>query len=679
MTTRRTKPQGSYGLTQSESTLIPATGFITFQIPGNNANPRTATTGGTRSRLVAIPAPEKLTVQWVENKIREHTDPAYSINRLFYDGDHWQDSKAWTGPMPPSTDPEHNTVRDIVLKSFVSKNCIAEVTNRKAEGAVGREPSWYFTDADPRAAGEPADDAKNPLIDELHAFVTKWWDDNDVPGTIKELVIDALLGGRACMRLYIPPGLLASNGTFEDVPSGDMEAALERLFVHSVKPHEGAVLVNRDNMQPYGLYIYKDEDNTTHAETVFTDGLGKDALTVIKTITGQKQQSYASLSEPTSYSPGNDPAQVQPAFDGPATGATTRLDSPTGRPGDETINDATPPEGVPLGGRLTIFELEVPRLITAQVRSQQKAINKALTMGDRNSELGGFLERTIFNGQMPGHYEDDPNRPGKKLFVRDPYETGASAVNFIRGLPRTNEKGEMVGYETPSMMYRDPVSPTTFQETYLLFYTALLQEVAQVHYLMASEQYASAESRKQARDDFEKSLLDLARNLNAMLRWLLEAVVAYAAWIARVETRYEGIRAVANTRINPGPATADTITSAIALREAGGLSREGMMEESGIDDVDGEIARIEREEEQGIIPPGQAMQQQQMELDAQAQQANQALAAQKLQQNGAGVGSGVSTGRKVDPTSERSQKKNKTKVNTNGRQRPRNAAGATTS
>lgn len=669
MAQRRTKPAGSYNLTQSESALIPATGYITFIIPGNNANPRTATTGSTRSRLVAIPAPEKLTVQWIENKIREHTDPNYAINRLFYDGDHWQNANAWTGPLPPQSDPDYIAVRDTIIKSFVSKNCIAEVTNRKAEGAVGREPSWYFTDADPRAAAEPTGDTKSALIDELEAFVTKWWDDNDVPGTIKELVIDALLGGRACIRLYIPPGLVESDGTFDDVPVGDMAAALDRLFVHSVKPHEGAILVNRDNMQPYGLYIYKDEDNTTHAETVYTDGLGKDALTVIKTVSGTPHQASGSLSEPTSYSPGNDPAQTQSSVQS-YTNTAVGLDSPTSAPGTATTVDdsSAPPEGVPLGGRLTIFELEVPKLITAQVRSQQKAINKALTMGDRNSELGGFLERTIFNGQMPGHYEDDPNRAGKKIFVRDPYETGASAVNFIRGLPKTNEKGEMIGYETPSMMYRDPVSPTTFQETYLLFYTALLQEVAQVHYLMASEQYASAESRKQARDDFEKSLLDLARNLNAMLRWLLETTVTYAAWIARVESKYEGIRAVANTRINPGPATADTITSAIALREAGGLSREGMMEESGVDDVDGEIARIEREEEEGIIPPGQALAKAQLELDAQAQQADQAAKAAQQQQNGNGVGSGVSTGRKVDPTSERSQKKNKTKVTTNNRQ-----------
>lgn len=669
MAQRRARPKGSYGTTQAESTLIPATGYITFEIPGNNANPRTATTGSTRSRLVAIPAPEKITIEWIETKIREHTDPNYGINRLFYDGDHWQDANGWTGPMPPTSDPDYRTIRDTVIKSFVSKNCIAEVTNRKAEGAVGREPSWYFTTAEVRAAAESTSDTQSSLIDELEAFVTKWWDDNDVPGTIKELVIDALLGGRACMRVYIPPGLLDADGTFNDVPTGDMTAALERIFVHSVKPHEGAVLVNRDNMQPYGLYIYKDEDNTTHGETVYTDGLGKDALTIIKTVHGQKHQSASSLSEPTSYSAGNDPAQVQ-TLDGPTNGVTAQLPS---------SDEADSPPGVPLGGRLTIFELEVPKLITVQVRSQQKAINKSLTMGDRNSELGGFLERTIFNGQMPGHYEDDPNRAGKKVFVRDPYETGASAVNFIRGLPRTNEKGEMVGYETPSMMYRDPVSPKTFQETYLLFYTALLQEVAQVHYLMASEQYASAESRKQARDDFEKSLLDLARNLNAMLRWLLETVVTYAAWIAQVETKYEGLRAVANTRINPGPATADTITSAIALREAGGLSREGMMEESGVDDVDGEIARIEREEEEGIIPPGQALAKAQLELDAQAQQANAANQAAKLQQNGNGVGSGTSTGRKVDPNSERSQRKNKTKVNTNGRQRPRNTAGAQSS
>jgi hypothetical protein len=52
------------------------------------------------SRYDAVPPLDELTVGWIETRLQQMTAPDYHINRLFFEGDHWQEASQWSGPAP---------------------------------------------------------------------------------------------------------------------------------------------------------------------------------------------------------------------------------------------------------------------------------------------------------------------------------------------------------------------------------------------------------------------------------------------------------------------------------------------------------------------------------------------------------------------------------------------------
>lgn len=556
-------------------------------------------------------------ISWLLSQIAERTNPDYWINQAMYDGDHWLNGDGWTGPRPDITGGiEYSTIMTQIERAFVSKNCIKEVVARHANGVLGREPSWYFTartlpdntlprNAVPptlaatrqsegtqprserpvsggRVQGEmqpqqdnaeaqvlpgdsvPLDETARSIV-QAEVPLTEWWDKRKVHTTLRKFLKTALLNGRATLRLYIPPGLVNVNGSLGVGVGGSgdntnqLADALDKIYLHHPQVSEATVVTNDITMQEMGIYVHIDEEGSEHAEVVYVDGVTK--VTVIQEVASR-----------------NDGAS------------------------SNGVNVFSDQMQMDLGGRLTICEIEIDPLVTEQVRKLNFSINKTLTMEDENINLAGFLERTILNGQLPGHYEDDPARPGKQVFVRDKYITGGGAVNSIIGVPMMDAKGAFQGIATPQIVYRQPVGSDTFDKSKMSFYRSLLEEVDQVHYLLSGDQYASGESRKQARADFEASLRTTRGAINEVLRWVVETPLALAGWITGDVGEFDELRAVGDARIDPGPATADTVRSAIELRQAGGLSRQNMMVWSGVEDPDAEGRLIAQEKLVGIEP-----------------------------------------------------------------------------
>lgn len=631
-------------------------------------------------------------VDWVAMQVAARVAHDYEVNRLFYNGDHWQGSDAWTGPRPDTSDPDMNRVMEQISRAFVSKNVIKEVTKRKRNGAISKEPHWYFTlretqkkqrvppqsavpptptnpfpippatppdsesadgatqptsdpiqtsgetipanGATPPASGakpgegealqqppqvpeEPVDD---PDIVEVEEAMTEYWDAHQPHKVFKQFVINALLNGRAALRLYVPPGAGAidQDGNVTLTPDLTLAEAMDYIELHAPEPTKCTILTNPLSMRKMGAFVWDDND-VEHAEVVYLDGRGQAALTIIQEV-------------PTA---GGDPDQSL-ALDPDA--AAQQDDGEPTEPGESGANVFVDRSMLELGGRLTIFEIECEPIITEQVRTLQKSINKALTMADNNLTLGGFLERTILNGQMPGHFEPIPDdKTGKKQrWVRDNYETGGGAVNYIQGTPQYGPQGEYLGLANPSIVYRDPVDMTNFEIAKDMYYRSLLEEVDQLHYLLSGEQYASGESRKQSRADFESSLRELMGDLAMAGRWFIETLVAYACWLRNTPLQFEHLRGVFEPRMDPGPATTEGQRSAIELRDAKLLSPQSAMVMAGVDDPDAEQRLIDEYDRQhpdvlaaaasGIDPnTGQpiAVLTGQQKLDAQAAANNQ--------------------------------------------------------
>src|ERR1043165_3258799 len=106
-----------------------------------------------------------------------------------------------------------------------------------------------------------------------------------------------------------------------------------------------------------------------------------------------------------------------------------------------------------------------------------------LTMMGKNVVLGGFLERGILNGQAPGEWVED--KDGKRTFVPAPFKTGASSENWISGVVTGYDDKNNPIIATPSIHYKDPVTPKTFTETQDATYKTILQAARQLHVVIS--------------------------------------------------------------------------------------------------------------------------------------------------------------------------------------------------
>lgn len=329
----------------------------------------------------------------------------------------------------------------------------------------------------------------------------------------------------------MPEGELDENG---NVPTAPLDESLARIYLDTPDPDQAALVTDPRTRRQAGIYAYEETDlddrSTDRTELVYLDDAGR---TVLK------------------------------------------------------VDDAEP-FVLDLGRRLTIYAMTGDALITAPVRQQQYLLNMAKTMMGRNVVLGGFLERIIFNAQMPS----------------GDFKAGAGTTNALMGAPIYDDFGRVTGYTSPSIVYRDPVSVQTFEDTERSAYRAILEETFQLHALISGDATASGESRKQARADFEASLGPTVAQVERATRWLLETLLAMGAVFAGTPGRYADLRAVVTCRINSGPISGDEQNQARENVKAGLLSEESGMARIGVADVDAEKAVIatERNERMARAP-----------------------------------------------------------------------------
>jgi hypothetical protein len=487
-------------------------------------------------------------------------------NRLYYLGDHWQTGRAWAGPSVDKADNDSAVVLAKIQTQFTSANKIAEVVDRHVDGVLGREVSWMLESAgaaaqDTPAEEEPEEDGdqppaekpepkKDPLVSEAEELLTAWWDKRGMTQLMKDACAQVLHSQKANLRLYIPNGLLEDDGTLPVV--SDLSEAMDLLYVDVPALESAGMVEDKSTKQRAGIYTWKDEEDN-----------GTDWVEITYLV--------------------DDPADMKKKL------TVLRVFQADSKDGPATIM-------LDLAGNLLMHEIKVPRpMVTAQMRSLQAQYNKSLTMMGHNSDMAGFLERTILNGELPGTWELDKTAPGGKRFKPDPVRMGARTVNFIKGIEvdAGNEGGKTV--VTPSIVYRDPVPVTTFVDTFTAYYAAILEEAKQTHVLLSKDAGASGESRLQARQDFLKSLNDTKPLLDEAVRWLLTTVLELACHVGKQVGRFRSLRPVSQIKPDAGPLTLEERKQISDDYKAGLRSRESTMALLGVDDVDAEIKRIDAE------------------------------------------------------------------------------------
>lgn len=250
-------------------------------------------------------------------------------------------------------------------------------------------------------------------------------------------------------------------------------------------------------------------------------------------------------------------------------------------------------EPIQLHGNITMFEIKRDTLITPQVIQNQDLLNKTLTMWSANLDWSGFVERIILNGMPPGEWKKDDSTNEMEYVQKGELKSGPSTTAFVSGVPKFNETGEIVGAESPQVVFRDPIDPKTFEVTRMTSYMNILEECHQSHVLLNSEAGQSGISRRESRQDYlddikgSKTAMDLAGN------WMVNTLLFLAQWLIGNEADEPEYRSDFTTHMTVGAVTKEDVEMLAILKENGWISDETAMSRAGVDDVIGERSRID--------------------------------------------------------------------------------------
>jgi hypothetical protein len=509
-----------------------------------------------------MPSPfESWTIEQLKRAIAADLDmDAVTVNRRMFEGDMWLDGEGWVGPRPAPGEEGADDIMELLRLGFVSKNIVAEVCERHMTGVVGTEPAWAFVPARFMAADDAPTPEEETLIQEVEENLTWWTNKRRSHALLQDAIMTVLWAKRSTFRLRIPAGMVTDIGPVDPSLAGletddngnpvqtgvlasDLRAALDLIFPQRLEPEFSAVVTDPDTMREAGVFLAKNQTTGTwEGELVYLDD---DGSTVLRPIV------------------------------------------------DDVIQSAVP---IPLGGRLTFFEIRRRLLITPQVVQQQKAYNLAVSCIPRTVITSGFLERVLLNAQMPGEWERDAD--GNPIrFVPAKYVTGGGSTQFVQGIEigRDPQTGE-VKLSNPSVQWRDPgqvLMPVQAKEAH---YRDILDECDQAHILAQNAASPSGVSREQARAGYEKSLeLTQPEAQNAVV-WMLEGALALAEYILGQPGRWTSkLRCVCDARIDSGPVTPDEERVVTESVEKGMMSEETGMSRLRIPDVDAEKVRIMRQ------------------------------------------------------------------------------------
>ena len=510
----------------------------------------------------------------------------FKDNIRMYKGDMWGergggsgvnsiDGDFWVGPHADYHPNLSTQIRKELKALFVSRNVIKEIIDRHIDGV---QIHFSITVDRPLADGEGPTEEEVARIEERETLVNGWLEkrmkpidneDRDDIHPIHRALANVLMDSRAMVRLFVPRDKLVAELDRDSLeptgrqilPASTMEECLDRIYVHTPDPNQTRMWTWKDSQEQIGLFHDVDRDE----------------FTLIGTATSQ-HDGYAEM---------------------------TYLDD-DGNTILRIVSQDQEKEGravLDLGGRLTMHEVRRPILITDQIRSMQKSLNMAMTMMSRNVVLGGFVERTLLNGQLPGRWdkEKQPDGTEKEVFKAEPIQLGAASMNQFAGIEYVqsrNADGSVTKAVTdPQMVYRDPVPVQTFKDTKEILYAAMLEECHQLHYLLSDKATTSGEARKQAVQAFIMDLDKTITAINRLYAWMIDTVLRMAAFFADADGYMDGLKVDARSTIDVGRLGPDDLRIVSELVEREHLSLETGLTWMGVADTQAEMERIEREKE----------------------------------------------------------------------------------
>lgn len=473
---------------------------------------------------------------------REYTHPVI-INRKFFQGDHWQNGRGWIGPHPENGSDSFQSTMQEIFNIFTAKNVVRECTLRHALGVVGRTMQVGFApiDSTDDPNGEPPEEIQ-ALMREAMKLIRPWLQSRKVTTLLKDAICTLLLSERAGIQLVIPPGLATEENGKLVIRASTIAEALSLIYPEHPLPENAAVVSDCDTRKEAGVWQYtsKDEDDeeTDYVALCYVDTDGKTVTRV--------------------FEEGSD-EQIQSSLD--------------------------------LGGRIPMFEMHRPVLITTQVQQQQRALNLAESMIPRSSVTSGFLERLLIDAQLPGEPEVDADGKETGRWVEKPFYVGAGTTNFVQSSEYVDEEGK-IKRANAKVTYREPTAPTGPITASDKHYRSILDEVGQLHVILAGDSNPSGTSRLNSRIEYLATLQLTQGEVEAAVRFLIDTALAMAEALAQTPGKFTKlIRSQVACRLDAGPllpAERTAVESSIGKT----ISQETAMILVGVEDVEAERARM---------------------------------------------------------------------------------------
>lgn len=480
------------------------------------------------------------------------------INRLFFQGDHWQNGDGWIGPHPEIGNPAFSTSMQEIANLFTSKNVVRECTLRHTLGVVGRNMQWGFGPiaAVTSADGKP-DEKTQALIKEAENLIRPWLLARKVGTLLRDAVCTLLLSERAGIQLMIPAGLADKDDAGNLViHAATIADALNFIYPEHPLPDNACVVMDQMTKQEAGLWRYTANDDEGN-----------------ELIGG----------ETASTTPDEDKEYIAICFVDEAGDTVIRVFCK-----DEEDIDAE--SSLEMGGRIPMFEMRRPVLITTQVQQAQRALNLAETMIPRTAITAGFMERVLVDAQLPGEPEIVDGEPTGRWIER-PFYTGAGTTNFVESSTFEDEEGRIKS-KNAEVKWREPITAEGPIKASDKHYRSILDEVSQLHVVMAGDSNPSGSSRLTARIEYLATLQLTQGEVEAAFRFIVDTALAMAEALTKEPGKFtKFIRAQCACRLDGGPllpAERAAIEGSIGKT----ISQQTAMMLVGVEDVDAEMARM---------------------------------------------------------------------------------------
>lgn len=547
-----------------------------------------------------------LTSTDVRSIVARHVFPWQEENRLFRTGDHFQKGAGWIGPGPRSGEEGYDLLLTRLEPDFISQNAIKAAVDMQVRAMLGKEPKWGAQPTEPMPEEDTAREAWTerhaPAIAAKDALLTTWWDKRKLLGTLQEFATIRETEGAAVLRLFVPPSLMGEDGQVE---KADIETCLNYIYAEAVRPNQARIHKDREQMAEVGIYVFMDEEEFTENGVTQKRLTERAELTYLaplwqKVPTGEVDENGVELTKDVPFLGADGKQRVDTIVR--IVGAKNEKN-----PGDAFVYGESVMQ---LNGHLWHFQAEGEPLITAQVRSLQKFLNLALTVGRRTTADHGWLEEYLINTQLPGEsvplYAADGETPLRDLAGNQRYRFVPSAVTRGPGqsrrlvsetIPVPQEDGGQALTVLPAdVKFRPPVDPETSITAANAAKQAIAEETHQEH-LQAhgSDANSSGEYLKQKRANFVLNLSTSVAQLNEIGRAVLETAWLIAVAFTQTTDPFPGLKMMFECRVDAGPLSAAETQELSDLVEKGLLSRQTAMARCGVDDVDAEMNNIEND------------------------------------------------------------------------------------